>query len=406
MSGNINDPSMFMANNAKGIPIQDTNKLTNHVYANIIMKNSTSKAIAAQYEATQNVPLLGHQEDFEMRVARLKVPLDGMPLFMFNKALAGTPQDYQVGIANVEPAWELLGTQNLTALPTTWQYLEPVEYKYARNYRGDLECAVWAEEHFLMMVNDALRGAWTQAIVDGVIPNEVSGRFPYFQHNTATNLIELVMPFDDTNSDTWLWPRREQGDGGITIVMSPELFSFFNGFSSWHNEQDNFDPTGLYLHYFLLNAIPNDILTLPPQGPITGGTYQVIPQEHSSIFAFHRANRVIVATSMALVKESVLVNDLDGKTRRIEVLTDFEIPQAGNPKEYIYYNDQGNNRFMNIKDEGALRRVNLDIYIEFEDGTIIQNRLLPGRDANIKLEFRRKKVNSKYQVSDGSRHTL
>jgi hypothetical protein len=110
---------------------------------------------------------------------------------------------------------------------------------------------------------------------------------------------------------------------------------------------------------------------------------------------------------MALVKEGVLITRNQGNPLRLEVLTDFEIPQDGsNVREYIYFNDNGNERWHNIKDQGALRRIDMRVQIQFQDLSTLPLVIMPGHEVNVKLGWRRKKANYLLQITDPDRQSI
>ena len=131
------------------------------------------------------------------------------------------------------------------------------------------------------------------------------------------------------------------------------------------------------------------------------------PQDYSSLYAFQQVSRIIIGSSIALVKETVLTIEAGGRPRRFEVLTDFEIPQNSNKmREYIYYYPEGEPRYHNFKDSGEFRFMDLRVFVQFQDLTTVPLVIAPNLEVNVKFQFKRRKINEFYQITDrGNRAT-
>jgi hypothetical protein len=197
--------------------------------------------------------------------------------------------------------------------------------------------------------------------------------------------------------------------------MSSELQGFFNGFQSfYYGPNGTRDTTGTAypdLNWGLyFNSDPNDLMTLPQFGNCPARSVNEVPQTSSSTYAFQQVSRIIITTNIALVRESILIktdntsvdqSSRGGNPLRLEVLTDFEIPQdAAAQNQYIYYNGVDNERWHNIKDSGDLRRIDLKVFVQFQDLSITPLFIAPGHEVNVKLGWRRKINNREFQITD------
>jgi hypothetical protein len=409
--------------------IAHSNKLTDFFYANIIINNdNTDKNIEATYTSTQNLPLIGRQEDFEMRVVRFKIPMGTVPLFLYKS------NTYYISIGKGVDRADPSLISDVVA---------PIEVQFTQKFQADpnmpkvYQQGVYAIEDFLREVNDAIGEAWIN-ILAPIVPTS----FPYIK--LVNNAFEFVMPLvsnatvggDLTNVYSEWFPIKQDG---YRLLMSAPLYTLFEGFSSyrWSAVTGLVDTGGTSYPELQYAITINDysvkdvfqVPTAPGQYNNTGNRvdfyntllqggadvaeqqgvdyFHCYKQGQSSVYAWLQASRILITSSMSVVREAILIAKDDNRPERLELLTDFFIEQNNlvSHREYIYYNDQGNERYMNLKDEGPLRRVDMRVFIEFEQGALIPLFIMPGAEINLKLGFRRKWHNDLYQISDPERHT-
>jgi hypothetical protein len=395
--------------------IKYSNKLTDYLYANIIINNELqNRNILAQYSSTQNLPLIGKQEDFEMRVVRFKIPMATVPLFVYNE------DKYFIsvarGVTRENPAdFEVLN-QFGTGIP-----IEKVEVPFISARSPDdnqmpvpYERGIYSIKDFLFMLNTAMRTLWLQ--VEG--PTLAS--YPYFRYDECCGTFELVMPTETIPAVEGV-PQHQQSQfypqnpTGYRLLLSSPLYTLFSGFSAYKlSFRNGFEGDTDLMYALSVNSFSCKEIAqcdepyafnLPDEQ--SAQFYHCYKQAQSSVYAWLQASRIVVTSSMSVVREAILLGADDNRPERLELLTDFHIEQNNDVghKEYIYYTDSGTERYMNIKDEGPLRRIDMKIFIEFEQGILVPLYIAPGAECNLKLGFRRKWHNDLYQISDADRHT-
>ena len=431
--------------------IPHTNKLTEHHYANLFVRNTENKEIVASYSSTQNLPLLGHQQDFEVLITRLKIPMSAMPLFLFEE------NEYRIGLGVYQVSGDDL--QYETTQPENIEQVNNLvklrpHFTPNLSFNNDFERGVYSYSEFLRQVNFALLDAWIEVFsgwqanispffellqfngIGAFITNgsdeidaikNASLFAPYFKIDECCNKITFVSPiyelsvanscidlFDANYEATFLNPGERYR---LRVTMSPKLYSFFNGFSAFTTRPNPNVPADANI--FLNHDIDYDN-NIKEVACVTGGPTRIHTQiqDQPSLFSWQKASRILIGSTMSIVKEAVLIEGDSGAPSRLEVLTDYAFEQDNtlSNKEYIYFNDQGAERWYNIKDEGPLRRFDFNIYVEYPPvkypgDTNAVSRILPlliepGQEVNVKMKFRRKKFNETFQISDEGRHSL
>lgn len=393
-------------------------KLVEYVYSNVLINNNTNNSVAAFYNETQDIPILSNQQDFQLRVVRLKVPMSSVPLFLYE------PGKYYLGIGITDPQaptlpicpdgviTDISGPYEVGFCPDSAPFSVPIvstsQYiNSVHNY-----------ESFLAQINITLQTAWSA--IFGVAPYtdytstlypaplDADNTAPYFRLKECANCFEFVFPrgtVDSPNGTSSPWFSSETGVG-LRLVMSAPLYSLLNGFTGYYFGPDGIIPTGSNtvipeLNYGLsIDVKTQDIYEYPASLSTDAPTvYFVKTQEQSSLYAWQTASRIIITTNLSVVKESVLIGENQGKPVRLEVLTDFTIPQTGidSINEYLYYDNVDSDRWINLVDMGALRRMDLKVFVQFADLQLMPLIIYPNHEFNIKLGFRRKLKNDTYQ---------
>lgn len=403
--------------------VKNNEKLTNYVYTNVTVTNKTSEIKLCEINNTQDIPILGDQQDYMMKVARLKIPMDSVPLFQYKQGKYWVSIGYKV---YVDPATS--GDYNTRQFDDNFVNMTvPIEVPFIPSLDIDLEArafgrpfdfAVYNEADFIRMVNVAVRNAW--AGFSTIMPTELINEGwllqpePYFEYDCAINCIRFNAPaIPSSTSYPTIWYPNDCGgifNGKIEcyLLMSSDLTTFFNGFQYRQFGQNGvFDVTNATRYTnlnnaFYFNTSQTNSIQESQYGNCASQYFNKVDQTTSSLYAFKQVNRIFITTNIALVKESVLTtDDIGGNPTRLEVLTDFEIPQDGtNHNQYIYYFGDDSDRWHNIKDSGPLYNIDLKAFIQWQDGTKTPLFISPNHEFNIKLQWMRKNANDQYQITD------
>lgn len=436
----------------------ESNKVTNHVYANVAINNvpkagTASEPILAEYLVEQNQPILSHQEDFQLRVVRFKIPMSEVPLFIYE------PDTFYISICIVEENsnFPLNDPRRVVhsdiLVPREIRHEEQIAvHNEAKDRIRGYKDGVYHVNDFLRQVNRELRSLWDQALTLPQYVNIITGtggsfvnEYPRLNFSTAQNRFYFELPLRSDTGPVYtsmFYPARYDNDlpdpsprQSIRILMSAQLYTLFNGFPAFQfgpngiNNNGIFIPElthGLSLEHHRGTICRQDTIAYGYQTGLPPGTtpeistngvptdnllpypYQCIYQEQTSIYAWQRSSRILLASSMGFVKETAVFNDSDGTPRTFEVLTDFAIQQDSNnsPREYIYYNDQGGMRYIDTKSTGVLSRIDIKVFIEYDNGVRLPLFIAPRMEVNIKLAFDRKDHNTIKQISNSEHHTF
>jgi hypothetical protein len=425
-------------------------KITNHVYLNVGISPTGADPIVASYVTNQTLPILSQQEDFMAEVSRFKVPLAGMPFFFWEE------QQYYIGLGiTTVDATQYEQVRNTDILPPSEVPFFPT-YDQNINFTGSfpqLEKGVFHINDLVRGVNASLRLLWEQAkgtpAFSGLLDYLNKDEYPELVWSSTDNLFKFHLPLAeyplaDPDGDATAgyvppfypaWIDQDPldisplGQSGLRIFLSSKLYNLLNGFPAYNYGSKGVQDTDTEVFFPQLNyglkvnfdrgqvctqsnhiyARPQNDRTIPPNDDELPYPYFCWNQEQTSIFAWQKSSRILVTTSMGFVKEtSVTSRDTNGTPITFELLTDFDIQQDSSVsnREYVYYANQGGDRYIDTKGTGQLNRVDLQIFIEYDNGLAVPLVILPGYEVNMKIQFKRKPHNSLKQVSDTSRYTM
>ena len=163
-----------------------SSKCPDNIFVNLTLSNSTNQPYApAVTNQAFNEALCDEPMDYEMALESFQVPLQSLPLFIM-----GT--DLEVGVCEI-PRPETAtppGTfpNETTGTATTVVYTSIFQYDTTENQ-------VFGYNHFLEMLNTALKKSWTDESSPGGAMNQ-----PYFFWDETRGLIKLAMPYAFVNA--------------------------------------------------------------------------------------------------------------------------------------------------------------------------------------------------------------
>ena len=183
--------------------------------------------------------------------------------------------------------------------------------------------------------------------------------------------------------------------------MSPKLYYFFSGFSAY-----DYGTAGiagnLNLRYSLqlyqrpTNVFSRSVWNNMPPPPVPANpniVFNILQEDFSSLHLWQSLSRIVLITSIAVDKETILTIDDNGNPVNQEILTDFEIPQTTRTlKEYIFFFPQGELRRVNFKGSGPLSRFDLTVFYQDNQGNLVPLTIQPNFEFNIKIQFERRKA--------------
>lgn len=378
--------------------IVKSNKITDHHYVNAIINNGTNDYIKCDFDETSTQPILNNMNDYMACIVRLKIPTAGVPLFIFEKTSYFISFTLGAGDTNlIDPPCEV------PYIPTSNEIIEPYNL------------AVYYYEQFIAMINACLLTLWQLiftapfALTYGVIvtPNFSVLQPPYFFYDKTTLQLQLRLPNNPVPGVPFVSsPFFPANPNGINIVLSGKLKFFLNGFNSlfYGFGTNGLNGNPLINYKLLLNPSANNQLTLPPTNAVITPTFvNAIGQDFQSLTAWQSLSRIFITTNMEMVKEQLMVKGRNNQPFKLEMLTDFEIPQEGlDQNDYIHFNAV-EPRFQNFMATGGLYRFNFRVFFQYKDLSAYELRIPPTFEFSMKMQFRRRWDNELLQHSNVER---
>jgi hypothetical protein len=370
--------------------INQSNTASDYGYLNILLNNSTDDMMLAEYNETRRQPILTNMNDFQLGVVRLKIPTTAIPLMVFEDdayILA-----FSIGNNDTRPLVDVVTYD----VPTNQAVTYP-QNRYIFYYN-----------QFLQDINNSLQRLWDLAIADVAyqaiinVALQVSEFAPYFRLSQGdSTYLELVTPADFTLNPSSPFTGPHATIGGINVLMSKKLFYFFSGFNARFS-RIGFAGNPELNYKLLLNPSVDNAKELNTLGyePLRINECNINIQDYPSLFLWQTLTRIIITTTIQIEKEVIITRDDQGRTERLEVLTDFEIPQTQKGlREYIYFYPQGQLRYSNFKASGWLDRFDLKVYFQTKDLSIFPVVIPPSFEVSLKIEFKRRKALNLLQYS-------
>ena len=358
-------------------------KDTDNIYLNVFISNTGSEIIPAEYSAQQNKPILDNMNDYEAGIVRMKIPTVSIPLMVFED------DSYYMGFV-IGNDTDLLGP-----LPVVLMN----EFRPNNSTGTPYNHYIYYYSQFLGCINDILRQLWVLAIANAqyqaVIPAAITlaTAVPVFKINDTSSYIDFIAPSDPDNADLAKQSCPFHKDG-IQIVMSNKLFYFFSGFAAKFYGLTPIagDPRLNYkLQLYADQFNNNEIIQKWNNVAIYNAVK--ITQDYPSLFLWNTLTRVFITSSIALEKEYLIIRGDQGKNRKYEILTDFELPDDSSSKglrEYIYVQPTIV-RWMNFQSSGSLDKFDMKISFQTKNLDIYPVNIPPSFEATAKIRFRRRK---------------
>lgn len=355
----------------------------------------------ARFNVTYEQPIIDDATDYYMSVIKFEIPLQGLPLFIFPiKPNQGNPNmsPLSVGVCentdptvpttlpltpgNDSPVTWVQQQQGITAPIQNQSYQVVTPYYYCYSY-----------SHFVWLINRALNTAWGLAGSPGG-----AGKFPYFEYDTNTKLINLIMPYEFVNAAS--------GTGfGWTVYFNDFASYYFQAFDynlnytrfeiATHSLATNnsYIAGPPYPQAITTTAGPPDLIE-PVRGP--GLTY-IIKSEYPANDYINSVRKIVFTTNQLPVVKEYFPSPGQSQSSDVSylgVLTDFNLDinnVAGSQRSIALY-DANIYKMIDLINPTPIRSIDLQIY--WADGA---NNLYPLEignldTVNIKLAFFSKKA--------------
>jgi hypothetical protein len=312
----------------------------------------------ASFKETRSVPVLENPSKFEMAVARFKIPTSGIPLLItdnFNFTMSLDFNGTTISTNIVTPP----------SLGTTGPY-GPSWYSYNN-------------------LSDAFNLA-TQTIFNDMIALEptLPGEAPFMEYDPTTLLYRTYYS-ESWNETLPNPPRLRVNTEFARLIISYRISYNANilGNDKWIFRVQDYNSTNIV--------------------DLDGTDYILMVQENTTTNIIPQFSNVILSTSRIPVAGEFVSDrqvgdnlaEASGSLNTIRsMVTDFEPIQDIFDRSYLQFFPQGSLRYYPLQNTNEMRTIDIDIFWEDYTGRIYPLYLQPGDSCSVKLEFRRKGMNS------------
>lgn len=374
---------------------QIANLNADYSYFNFYLTNDTEQPIEARFNEERNIPIISRIEDFQVGVARFRLPLASVPLMQFND------DQYAIGFT--------VGVGDTDLIYKKVNYDEELVSDDPDIVRDRF---IFHYQQILDMINEALAAAWAQACADYpfLATDFDDGYPPLIKLDDTSSYLVFHLPFGSSAlGPTYVFASSNgKAPNKINIYISPKLELLLSGFPVFYSTNAIQDPTPIVPPYVqgppLQYRLQFDFAVpkfTPPASYIVGDNwYLPVFQDYTNLYLFQDLARILLVTNMPIEQENIGVSNYQGQPLNINVLTDFEVPgdTDGNLRDYLFY-QPSMPRYANFNSNGVLRKMSLQIYYQNNNLKLFPLKILPGQQATIKLQFKRRKAYDLLQYS-------
>lgn len=377
-----------------------------HVYFNVIMNNTSAiNLMIAQYSQTSTIPILDNPSEYYCSIIRFDVPVEQIPIFIFadntySVTISNAGVDYQTFLAYV-PNYSPNIPPNDRSVYSYQQFIDSINNAITSSF-NNMTAALPAYNTLVNYAVGALVQLGGVAYISLQTPNmgnipSSSPTFwarviaPYMTYDPVTQLCTINAPtsFYNPSFSNWNQPLK--------LWFNSALWSFFNNFYKIFNSffSQPYNVNGKNFQIIVAPTGINDI-TIPANkgGPIAG--FGMI-QEFVSISDWNGFLGLVFFTSNIPVKYESIPSLQNGQTGLITssqpILTDFEAQTDGPIRNHLQYVPTAEYRLVNLQSTTELRTIDLQIYYQFKDGSLLPLYIQPLDTATIKILFRKKSFN-------------
>jgi hypothetical protein len=401
-----------------------------HIYYDLNIVNNdttgTRKPPFLQFTEIRNTPYLMSPSEYFCSVVRFSLETPSLPLVIpqvkldsmnVNDLIYSITLNHTVLIPNGIQRFVQYIPQSTAAYapppnpPTTAADLTN-EYYYTFSFKP-----------FIDMVNNALRSAWAQALID--VPALVAAaytidNFPYLWWDEDANIATFVAPTQIFQTDSPNNPNptllAALGNEPIAIFMNTPLFNLFSSFTAYLNGYENtsgfaFVPTTFGRNWAI--ELPDTVST-NPYAVDNAGTVQTLPQingasclrvsqEYPTSPLWNPVQSIVFTTSLlpiapSLVSAPVLygtgksLTSAGNNSNLANILTDLEIPmdKGWQTKPSINYLPTAEYRLFDLNGNAPLSAIEISVFWKDSFGQIHPFLLASGSNSSLKIMFRRK----------------
>jgi hypothetical protein len=330
------------------------NNESNLEYFNINIRGSDDpeKIIPAVFSSNRTTPILDDPSQWIAGLVRFYIPGIYIPIFKWSENALPDGSDPDLRIY-----FEFNGVTVIKVVKFINQNNNPTP-----SSKG----LVWNVTDFITMCNVAIQDGFDDIKTEVGFPTPIS---PQLSYDASTNLISF---FSDILMDS---------NSGVRFGMSNLLYSYFPCFPV-KEEAVLYPGTFVYFFDIFDNYQNNVIYKGVPSYKILG--------EYPVVSLWNGVTKVLFASNTLPVNPEMVGGTTDILER---IIFDFVLDNSQlNDRSAINYSNQGGQRFTTMMSSFPMKRIDIEILIEFKDGSTIPLRLNSLDEATIKIQFVRKNV--------------
>ena len=328
------------------------NKESNIEYFNITMSGSDDpeKIIPAVFKSNRTSPILDDPSQWIAGLVRFYIPGIYIPIFKWSDKSFPDGSDPDLRIY-----FEFNGVTVVKTVTFINQSNDP---------NPTIPNLVWNVNDFIKMINVTINEAFDDIKTEPGFPTTVS---PQMSYESSTNLISL---FSDVLMDQ---------NSGVRLGMSNLLYSYFPCFAV---KEDAILYPGNFIYFLdIFDNYKNNV------------TYKGVPAyeivgEYPVTALWNGITKILFASNTLPVNPEMVGGTTDVLER---VIFDFALDNSQlNDRSAINYSNQGGQRWTTMMSSFPMKRVDIEVLIEFKDGLTVPLRLNSLDKATIKIQFIRK----------------
>jgi hypothetical protein len=369
---------------------QDQSNTNDIIYFNFEVQNPTTEVEAKDliFDVNRVEPILKVPSDYEYAVERFSCP-STFPIYIedptnyplqlrFVIRNESTSQITYQTLAFEVRVYDALGT------PVVNRVNVPQSPNLIRNGVYDYQSIVAA-------INYQLENANEQFNFDRAGVGEQIGAIPYMRYFQRTGTFSLYAPIDAENTNVSFdlsqnFPIQYgviAPDALVEIQFNTNLAKLFSGLFQWVSGDDNWK-----------TMVIQDILG-KEDSTFNGVSYIYSSTQYDVRPAMEQFKKIVFTTDSVPVRDELI-----GQQRSVvqRQLFDYVLSNRLNDKRNINFFPQYL-KWNNLESESEMRRINMNVYLEYRDGTLYPLKLQPGEIFNTKIIFRKKKTKKVHEVS-------
>lgn len=321
------------------------------LYYNIRQYNSDlTKSVPVSVNFSRNQVFIDKVDDYKFTVEKFVIPSTNIPILML------TPNKYSVTLSYGGDDYQTFLVWN------------------SNNPDPELQYYVWTYNEFLVSLNNALLASYNALLV--AHPG-VTTAVPFMLFNPVTQLFTLYAKVGEYYPQTI---------GGVKISFNTKLFYLYQSFENISNGFNASNGAN-----FTISIVDRKTNT----EVISATSYYAMSQDFITLAQFNEFISIVFETNMFPVRSEYVASDT-GNSEIIKVLTDFNpvlFDENISNRTYLQYIPTLH-RWYDMTSSNSLTNVDIYVFWTTADGTKYPLKLFPGDYLTIKLQFRKKHIQS------------